>query len=185
MNQNQIGKFIAELRKNKHMTQAELGEKLGVTNKTVSRWENGNYMPDLSLLAQLARELGVSVNELLCGSCLKEADFKQKADHNLIVTFSQIKQMKHERSVIDFFTGAGTGIVVSCLLSPDSVRRTWAILAGIGMIGTGWYRKSKYDRTVINRMEELSAIQDAEGTSKEDEFENQRTFQKKSETKRH
>ena len=58
MNQNQIGKFIAELRKNKHMTQAELGEKLGVTNKTVSRWENGNYMPDLSLLAQLARDLG-------------------------------------------------------------------------------------------------------------------------------
>lgn len=74
-----------------------------------------------------------------------------------------------------------------CLIYPfwRSLPGTWAILAGIGMIGTGWYRKSNYDRTVINQMEELSAIQDAEGTSKEDEFENQRTFQKKSETKRH
>lgn len=169
MNQSQTGKFIAELRKSKHMTQAELGEALGVTNKTVSRWENGNYMPDISLLEQLARELGVSVNELICGSRLEEADFKQKADHNLMVTFSQIQQMKRERSVIDFFTGAGTGIVVSCLLSPDSARRTVAIITGICMIGTGWYRKSKYDRSVINRMEELSENQDAEGGHTESE----------------
>ncbi|MEE0775688.1 MAG: helix-turn-helix transcriptional regulator [Bacillota bacterium] len=49
MNQKQVGIFIAELRKEKRLTQAALGECLGVTNKTISRWENGNYMPDLSL----------------------------------------------------------------------------------------------------------------------------------------
>ena len=47
MDQIKIGKFIAALRKDKGMTQEQLGEKLGVTNKTVSRWENGNYMPDV------------------------------------------------------------------------------------------------------------------------------------------
>ncbi len=62
-----IGKYIAAKRKEKGMTQKELGDKLGVTNKTVSRWENGNYMPDLSLLEPLSKELGISLNELLAG----------------------------------------------------------------------------------------------------------------------
>lgn len=57
MNQEKIGKFIAHLRKEKKMTQQELG----VTNKTISRWENGNYMPDLSLLKPLSKELSISI----------------------------------------------------------------------------------------------------------------------------
>ena len=58
MNQEKIGKFIAHLRKEKKMTQQELGEKLGVTNKTISRWENGDYMPDLK---PLSKELSISI----------------------------------------------------------------------------------------------------------------------------
>lgn len=155
MDQIKIGKFIAELRKEKKMTQSELGEKVGVTNKTVSRWENGNYMPDLSLLASLSNELGTSVNELVCGSRLEDADFRQNADHNLILSFEQIKRIKHDRSIIDFFTGSGTGLVVSCLFSPDSTRRTAVIVIGICMICMGWYRKAKYDKSVIRQMEEF------------------------------
>lgn len=67
MNIQKIGKLIAACRKEKGMTQAQLAEKLGVTNKTVSRWENGNYMPDLTILEPLSHELGISLEELLTG----------------------------------------------------------------------------------------------------------------------
>ena len=72
MDAKKIGNFIAEKRKAKKMTQMQLGEKLGVTAKTVSRWENGNYMPDISLLIPISDLLGVSVNELLNGECSAE-----------------------------------------------------------------------------------------------------------------
>ena len=67
MNQIKTGKFIAELRREKGYTQEELGKKLGVSNKTVSRWENGNYMPDIETLRLLGREFSVSMEELLDG----------------------------------------------------------------------------------------------------------------------
>ena len=57
MDQIRIGKFIATLRKEKGMMQEQLGEKLGATNKTISRWENGNYMPDVEMLSLLSKEL--------------------------------------------------------------------------------------------------------------------------------
>ena len=63
MNQKQIGIFISELRKEKNLTQLELGELLGVTNKTVSRWENGNYMPDISIIPLLFQTLEITINE--------------------------------------------------------------------------------------------------------------------------
>ena len=67
MDQVKIGKRIAELRRKEGLTQEALGEKLGVSNKTISRWENGNYMPDIEMLPLLAREFKVSIDELLCG----------------------------------------------------------------------------------------------------------------------
>lgn len=62
MDQIKLGKFIAELRKEKGYTQEHLGEILGVTNKTVSRWERGNYMPDVEMLSLLSKEFDVSIN---------------------------------------------------------------------------------------------------------------------------
>ena len=67
MDQEKIGKFIAKLRKDKNMTQEQLVEKLGVNSKSISRWENGRNMPDLSLLIPLSNELGITVNDLLSG----------------------------------------------------------------------------------------------------------------------
>lgn len=84
MDQVKIGKFIAELRRREGLTQEALGERIGVTNKTISRWENGNYMPDIEMLQLLARELKVSINELLAGEKLSDKDFMQKADENII-----------------------------------------------------------------------------------------------------
>lgn len=156
MDQRQIGKFIAELRNEKGMTQSELGEKIGVTNKTISRWENGNYMPDISIITTLCAELDISANELLCAQHLKDSEFKTKADENLIESFHRIKNIKHEKSIIDFFTGAGTGLVLSCLSSPISGRKTVVLMVGIAMIGIGWYRKAKYDRLVLYILGERS-----------------------------
>ena len=84
MDQIKTGKFIAALRKEKRMTQEHLGKRLGVTNKTISRWENGNYMPDVEMLSLLSKEFGVSINELVSGERLATEDFKKAADSNLV-----------------------------------------------------------------------------------------------------
>lgn len=84
MDQVKIGAFIARLRQEKGWTQEELGEQLGVTNKTVSRWENGNYMPSIEILILLGEKFEVSLNELLEGRRLDDgADFRAAADEKL------------------------------------------------------------------------------------------------------
>lgn len=70
MNKQKIGQFIGELRKEKNMKQEELAERLGVTAKTISRWETGKYMPDLSLFTKIADELDIKINELIQGERL-------------------------------------------------------------------------------------------------------------------
>ena len=85
MDQIKVGNFIAVMRKEQGFTQEELGERLGVTNKTISRWETGKYMPDIDKLQELSTCLGVSVNELLSGEKIENAaDFVKKADENLV-----------------------------------------------------------------------------------------------------
>lgn len=88
MDQIKTGKFIATLRKEKDLTQEQLGEKLGVTNKTISRWENGNYMPDIQMLSLLSKEFDVSINELISGERLLIGDFKKAADNNLVTALN-------------------------------------------------------------------------------------------------
>lgn len=99
MDQVKIGKFIAELRRGEGLTQEALGEKLGVTNKTVSRWENGNYMPDIEMFQLLARVFKISINELLSGERLSDKDFRQKADENVIAAAKESAFSFEEKKV--------------------------------------------------------------------------------------
>ncbi len=78
-----IGKFLAELRREKELTQEQLAEKLGTSNKTSSRWENGNYMPPVEMLMELSDFYGVSINELLSGKRLEQSEEKTAAEENL------------------------------------------------------------------------------------------------------
>ena len=78
MDTYKIGRFIAACRKEKGMTQAQLAERLGVTAKTISRWENGNYMPDLSLLIPISEILEISLNELLNGERIVQENILQE-----------------------------------------------------------------------------------------------------------
>lgn len=89
MDQIKVGRFIGELRRERGLTQQALGERLGVTNKTVSRWETGKYMPDVDKLIELGDALGVSVNELLTGERITSPeDFVKKADENIVSALS-------------------------------------------------------------------------------------------------
>lgn len=104
MDVKKIGRFIAENRKAKQLTQKELAEKLGVSDKTVSRWENGNYMPDLSLLQPLSEELGISLNELLSGEHIEQEKVAEKAEASLASTLEysdrKIKKSKWKMCLI-------------------------------------------------------------------------------------
>lgn len=99
MNQEKIGRFIAELRKEKNMTQVDLANKLGITDRAVSKWENGRGMPDLSLLLPLCDTLNISVNELLSGERLNQYDYQEKLEENIINTidYSDKKIKKNKK----------------------------------------------------------------------------------------
>ena len=83
MELTQIGKFIAELRKEHGFTQEQLGDKVGVTNKTVSRWETGTYLPPVDVLLTMSELFGVSINEILSGKRLSKEEYIETAEENL------------------------------------------------------------------------------------------------------
>lgn len=85
MNQIKIGKFIAQCRKEKKLTQEQLAEMLNTTNKSVSKWENGICLPDSSLYEPLCNVLEISINELFAGQKIKDEDYKRIADNNLML----------------------------------------------------------------------------------------------------
>lgn len=84
MDQIKIGKFIAECRRKKSLTQAELAEKLGITDRAVSKWENGKSLPDSGVMLELCSELDITVNELLSGERIDMKKYDQKVEENLI-----------------------------------------------------------------------------------------------------
>jgi len=84
MNQVKIGRFIAQCRKNKNLTQAQLAEKLNITDRAISKWETGKGMPDSSIMLELCNELGINVNELLSGEMIKMDKYEKLAEENLL-----------------------------------------------------------------------------------------------------
>ena len=93
MNQEKIGNFIAKLRKEKNMTQEQLAEKLGVSNKSISRWENGTTMPDYSLLKDICNELDTNINELMSGEKIEKENYITKAEENLFLLKKRLDKM--------------------------------------------------------------------------------------------
>ena len=84
MEQMKIGKFIAECRKNKNLTQVQLANKLNVTDRAISKWETGKGMPDSSIMLELCSELDITVNELLSGEKIEINNYGRKAEENLL-----------------------------------------------------------------------------------------------------
>ena len=96
MDNRQIGRFIAECRKEKGLTQRELGERLHVTDRAVSKWETGKSFPDVSILENVCRELDISVSELLAGKRIASEDYKEETEKVLIATIGQRQLMGFE-----------------------------------------------------------------------------------------
>lgn len=89
MDQIKIGKFIAERRKKTGLTQMQLGEMLGITDRAVSKWENGRSLPDSSIMLELCRILEITVNDLLCGEVITVDNYKQEMEKQLIEMVKQ------------------------------------------------------------------------------------------------
>lgn len=106
MNQEKIGKFIAECRKEKNLTQVQLAEKLNMSYKSISKWETGRGMPDSSIMIELCNYLGINVNELLSGEHLQEEQYKEKANENIIdIAKESDKNRKRKNLVIIVMVG--------------------------------------------------------------------------------
>ena len=99
MNQEKIGKFISECRKNKKMTQSELAEKLGVSDKSVSKWETGKCMPDLSLFKPLCSELGITINDLMSGEEVDDNKYIESLENNIIDIVNITNKSKKKKMI--------------------------------------------------------------------------------------
>ena len=97
MDQEKIGKFIAKCRIDKKITQQKLADNLGVTDRAISKWENGRGLPDLSLIIPLCKELNVSVTELLSGEKVKDKEYQEKLEENMIGIVNKLDKDNKKR----------------------------------------------------------------------------------------
>ena len=136
MDQLKIGKFIAGCRKQKNLTQMQLAEKLGITDKAVSKWERGIAMPDSSIMLELCNILGISVNELLSGEKISMENNNQK-NEQLLLDMAKELEKKNKTiwtsmwailivSMIALFTG----LFVAAFLIPEGV---WQFVTILGI----------------------------------------------------
>lgn len=142
MNQEKIGKFIAMCRKENNFTQEQLAEKLGVSSKSISRWENGNTMPDYSILADLCKNLNISINELFSCEKLPDEKFKEEADKNLLCalensTFNLKDKISYYRKkwlrkhIINIFLGISIWIAAMLILKFNNGEHLIGYFAGL------------------------------------------------------
>ena len=89
MNQVKIGRFIAECRKAQNLTQMQLAEKLNITDRAISKWENGKSLPDVSIMLDLCNLLNISVNDLLCGEVVSMENYNKELENNLLEMIKQ------------------------------------------------------------------------------------------------
>ena len=105
MDQIKIGKFIAERRKSNNLTQMQLAEKLNITDRAISKWENGKAMPDSSIMLDLCNELKISVNELLSGEVIEMNNYDEKLEQNLIDMVKQKEETDKKMLKLEIVIG--------------------------------------------------------------------------------
>ena len=103
MNQIKIGKFIAECRKKNNLTQMQLAEKLNITDRAISKWENGKGMPDSSIMLDLCNELKISVNELLSGEMIDMKEYDKKSEE-LLLELAKQDELKNKKLMTSMWT---------------------------------------------------------------------------------
>lgn len=142
MDQILIGRFIAEERKRKGYTQKQLSERLGISDKTVSKWERGNGFPEVSLLLPLCNELDITVNELLCGERIPEKDYHKKAEVNMVNLVKEAQESKKKiilsAMVAMLVIVAATPLfILAGIMAMDTWMRVVLIVIGLVVIAVG------------------------------------------------
>ena len=112
MDQVKIGKFIKEKRKEKKITQSELAEKLNVTDRAISKWENGICMPDSGIITELCKILNITINDLFSGEVVDMKDSEKKLEKNLLEIIKLKEQKDKQLLSLEIFIG----ILVSIIL---------------------------------------------------------------------
>ena len=136
MDQLKIGKFIAECRKQKNLTQMQLAEKLGITDKAISKWERGIAMPDSSIMLEFCDILGISVNELLSGEKINMENNNQKNEQLLLEMAKELEKKNKTiwssmcTIMIVSITALIAGILIAGLLIPEGV---WQLVVILGL----------------------------------------------------
>ena len=156
MNQEKVGKFIAMCRREKNMTQSDLAEKLGVTDKSIGNWENGRNMPDLSLFKPLCDELGITINELLSGEKLKKEKYQEKFEENIINTIDystkRINIIRNNLGIVLLVLGVLISFLAMTMFRSESPWGSIYSVFGcmISMIGVSKLtKKLKYSKRLI------------------------------------
>ncbi len=137
MDQGKIGKFIAERRKDVHLTQMQLAERLGITDRAVSKWECGRALPDSAIMLELCKILEISVNDLLCGEVITMDNYNKETENNLIELIKQKEQNDKRMLSIEWAIGILSCIVlfvpifIGALLPMEDWQRIVLIISGI------------------------------------------------------
>ncbi len=131
MDMQKIGSFLAELRKEKNLTQDELGAQIGVTNKTISRWETGSYLPPVEMLQTLGDTFGVSINEILNGERISDGNYKDISEQNIksALTKSDSVIAKHRKIMNWVIAVVVAALYVTISLITLKWEYTWIIWA--------------------------------------------------------
>ncbi len=116
MDQVKIGKFIAECRKKNNLTQMQLAEKLNITDRAISKWENGKSMPDSSIMLDLCEELKISVNELLSGEVIKMNNYNEILEKNLLNMVKEKEQSDKRLLTMEIVIGIIVAMVFLFLM---------------------------------------------------------------------
>ncbi len=150
MNQQKIGRFISECRKQKGLTQAQLAEALGVSDKSVSRWENGKTMPDLSIYEPLCEILDIQISELLYARKMtdKEKTIQgEKSALNIFKTKSQLQTFAILTEIL-IFIGIIIAITLTKLLADNTFEMILTVVCGCFVWGFGLVLRVKIRKAI-------------------------------------
>ena len=112
MDQVKIGRFIAEKRREQGLTQAQLAEKLSITDRAVSKWENGRAMPDSSLMLDLCAHLNITVNDLLCGEVVSMENYNEKLEQQLLEAIKQKEEADKRLLTLEWVIGIFSVVIL-------------------------------------------------------------------------
>ena len=121
MDQVKIGRFIAECRKKNDLTQMQLAEKLNITDRAISKWENGKAMPDSSIMLALCKELKISVNDLLSGEVVTMDNYNKEMEKNLLDMARQKEESDKKLLFAEIFIGVITVAIMLALAAVASL----------------------------------------------------------------